>query len=70
MGHQPLGEAKIKQGIQNKDLLSDDENISNASDSSNAKTLELVDDETKDLFLLNESNEVEELMDNEFGLFI
>jgi hypothetical protein len=30
----------------------------------------VVDDETKDMFLPNESKEVEKLMDNEFNLFV
>ncbi len=48
MGHrdQPLGEAKIKQGIQNKYMLFDDENTSNAFDSFDVETQDLLDCET------------------------
>jgi hypothetical protein len=38
MGRQPLGEAKVKQGVHNKDLLSNDESTSYAFDSFNANT--------------------------------
>ncbi len=48
MGHrdQPLGEAKIKQGIQNKYMLFDDENTSNTFDSFDVETQDLLDGET------------------------
>jgi hypothetical protein len=59
-----LGEAKVRWGIQNKDLLSNDESISNGSNSYNVGTKDVVNDERIYLFLPNGSSEVEELMEN------
>ncbi len=68
--HQPLGETKVRQGLQNKDPLSNDESTSNASNSFNVETKDVVDDETRYLFLLNGSREVEELIENKLNLFV
>jgi hypothetical protein len=65
-----LGETKVRQGLQNKDPLSNDESTSNASNSFNVETKDVVDDETRYLFLLNGSREVEELIENKLNLFV
>jgi len=65
-----LGEAKVRQGLQHKYPLSNDESTSNASNSFNVETKDVVDDETKYLFLLNGSREVEKLIENKLNLFV